>query len=332
MRILQLGFGTVGKENVRQLLKRGHEVVAIVGRNPGRIDIGGFDFAGKPPLVGDNLAECIARSGAELILQATAIDPDDMVRVVEQAAAAKCDIISVNPIIDLRDVSPELYGSLDRIATKAGIRVIGVGVIPGFYSDILPLFMTGACSEVSTIRFRRRADFSKWGLATAAIFGFGLTPQEFERQKSDGKILFFRNLWQSAHLIARELSWPVESTEEFKSPMISDRERNGAYMQVPAGTVGGFTHRVVIHSTQSRSIDLAVSGIMDPKGDDEKLEVYVEIEGNPQLRLDIQGDVLLSSGSVVGTSARVINTIGPLRMAKPGLRTTADLRLVVNAG
>jgi hypothetical protein len=56
---------------------------------------------------------------------------------------------------------------------------------------------------------------------------------------------------------------------------------------------------------------------MDPMGDDEKLEMSVEVEGNPQLRVDVQGDVLLSSGSVAGTSARMINSIGPLRTAKP---------------
>lgn len=102
-------------------------------------------------------------------------------------------------------------------------------------------------------------------------------------------------------------------------------------MSVSAGAIGGFCHRIVIHASGSRCIDLEVCGLMDPMGDDEKLEMSVEVEGNPQLRVDVQGDVLLSSGSVAGTSARMINSIGPLRTAKPGLRTTADLRLVVNA-
>lgn len=327
MRILQLGFGTVGKENIRQLLKHGYEVAAVVGRNPHRIDLSGFDFKGKPPIIGDNLADSIAKSRANLILQATAFDADDMIHVVRQAAAGKCDIISVNPVIDLRDVSPELFNTLDLMAKDAGIRVIGVGVIPGFYSDILPLFMTGTCTEVTSVRFRRRADFSKWGRATTSAFGFGATLDAFERQVREGSLPLFRNLRQSANLIARELGWAIEKVEEIKTPVVSKRERNGLDMKVLPGQVGGVSHRFILHSTGSRSIDLEVGAFIDP-AEDETLQMSVEIEGNPQLRIDLYGDILQSSGSIAGTSARVINSIEPLRAAEPGLRTTADLSLV----
>jgi hypothetical protein len=332
MRLLQLGFGTVGKENIRQLLRRGHEVVAVVSRNSDRIDLDGFDFKGARPIIGNNLAECIAKSGADLILQATAFDPEDMIHVAEQAAAGGCDIITANPIVDVRDTMPELFGTLDGIARKGNIRILGAGVIPGLYSDMLPLLMTGACAEVSCVRFRRRADFSKWGTATLTAFGFATRPEEFERRIADGSITLFRALSQSACLIARELGWPIDTREEIKTPQVSGRDRRTPYIQAPAGTVGGFSHRVVLRSTRGRSVDLEVSGIIDPLGEDEQLQMSVEIEGNPQIKVDLHGEILMSAGSVIGTSARMLNSIDPLRAGKPGFRTTADLPLVSFAG
>ena len=107
-------------------------------------------------------------------------------------------------------------------------------------------------------------------------------------------------------------------TEQAKQAFVSDRERRGDYAQVKAGTVGGFSHQVVIHSTRSRRIDLEVIGYLDASGDDETPAMSVEIVGNPTFRVDLSGDVLLSSGGVTSTSARMVNSIAALANAGGG--------------
>lgn len=330
MRIVQLGHGAVGKENIRQLVNRGHQVVGIVDKREvlDQIDLTSIGFRGKAPMLDVDLKQCIANSEADLVLQSTAFDPDDMLDVVTHAAAAKCDLITINPMVDIRQMFPELCRSLDQIAKEGGIRVLGVGAIPGFFSDVLPLTFSGACADVSVVKFRRCADFSKWGPAVLKKFGFGLSPEIFSERIKAGEIALFGSLWQSAKFIAHELRWPIIETEEFKRPLISDRERNAEHMRVAAGSVGGFSHRVVIYSTSLRSIDIEVIGFVDPAGDQEQPGMSVEIIGDPQMRIDIGGDVLQSSGALVSSSARMVNSIGPLLTAPPGLRTTADLPLI----
>lgn len=332
MRVVQLGLGAVGKENIRHLVKRGHEVVGIVDRQEvlDGVDLAGLGLKRGDVVLAADLAGCLAAARPDMLLQATKYDPDDMIDVVTKAAAAGCDIVSINPIVDVSEIFPEIHEAIDRIAREGGIRVLGVGAVPGFFSDMLPLFMTGACAEVSAVRFiRRNADFSKWGPAVIKAFGFGETPELFRERTKSGDITLFRSLWQSAYLIAHQLGWPVVSKEDIREPLVSTRDRKADHIHVKAGNVGGFSHRVVIHSTQSRTIDIEVVGIVDPSGDDEKTATWVEITGEPSIRVEITGEVLLSSGSMASSSARILNSMAALASGRPGLRTSADLPLIV---
>jgi hypothetical protein len=122
--------------------------------------------------------------------------------------------------------------------------VVGAGVVPGFLSDLLPLLLTGVCAEVNAIEVRRRSDFSKWGQDVMTRYGFGLAPAEFERQTREGRVVLFKNLWQSVHMLADELRWDIGGSEELKQPHVSARPRRGDHMRIDAGTVGGFIHTV----------------------------------------------------------------------------------------
>jgi hypothetical protein len=82
-------------------------------------------------------------------------------------------------------------------------------------------------------------------------------------------------------------------------------------MEVSPGTVGGFRHRVVIHSTDSRTIDLQVSGFIDPQGPEEKAAMAIEIDGDPDMRVEIGGGILLSLRSRG-------QQFGPHRQQHPG--------------
>lgn len=330
MRVVQVGFGSVGRENLRQVAKRGYRLVGIVDRPEvlDEFDRAEFGVGGEPPTLESDLAKCLATSKADVVLLSTSYDPAHMLDVVTAAAAAKCDVITANGIVDVAEIDPQLSKDIGRIAEHAGIRVLGVGIVPGFFSDLLPLFLTGLCAEVSAIRFFDRTDFDKYGADVMRRFGFGLAPEEFDAQAKAGTMGLFERLWQSAHFIAHQLGWPIVKTEEAKQAFVSDRERRGEYALVDAGTVGGFSHRVVIHSTGLRRIDIEVIGYLDASGPEEEPAMVIEILGNPTFRVDLSGDLLLSSGGVTSTSARMVNSIAALAASAPGFRTTADLPVV----
>ncbi|WP_454015000.1 hypothetical protein [Aquamicrobium terrae] len=293
------------------------------------IDLGDFAFGdAAPPMLSSDLSACLATTKPDVILQATTFEVGNMLDVVRAAATAGADLVSINGIVDTEALQPQLHDEIDAVAQKAGIRVLGVGAIPGFFSDFIPLVFTGCCSRVQSINFRRRADYSKWGPDVMKRYGFGLTPEEFGKATEAGEITLFKSLWQSAYFVARELRWPIIEQFEEKRPIISDRDRKGEHMCIAAGTVGGFSHRVALVSEDGRRLDLEVVGNLDPDGPAEEPGMALEIAGNSGMRVEISGEVLTGAGSMTSSSARMVNSIEPLRAAQPGLRTTADLPLV----
>src|SRR5690554_7452011 len=74
MKVLQLGFGAVGRENVRQLLNKRHHIVAIVDTQDvlDSIDFSEFEFGKAPlPLLNSSLSFCLEETQPDVILQAT---------------------------------------------------------------------------------------------------------------------------------------------------------------------------------------------------------------------------------------------------------------------
>ncbi|MCA1494745.1 hypothetical protein I6F11_28140 [Ensifer sp. NBAIM29] len=330
MRIVQVGFGEVGKENVRQLHMRGYHLAGIVDRKEvlDRIDLAGCGGLEGPPVLESELHICLEKVKPDVILLSTSYDPVHILEVVSQAAAAKCDVVAANGIVDITEIDSRLFEAIDRVAQEAGIRVLGVGIVPGFYSDLLPLFLTGVCASVTAVRFNWVTSFDKYGPDVMRRYGFGLSPAEFEHKTESGAIGLFERLWQSAHLIAHELGWPIVQTEEAKTGWPSDRQRKTTHMLVQPGEIGGFTHRIAIRSNEGRSIELGVTAYLQPKGDEEALSMTVELSGDPSICVDLSGDMLSSAGGLIGTSARMVNSIARLAAVEPGLRSVNDLPLV----
>lgn len=327
MKAVQLGFGAVGRENVRQLVARGHEVVAVVDR---LADLGPASLGPAAGAVAvRDLRSALEAVQADVILEATSFDPDEFLRVVQAAADHRCDLVSANGIVNIARMYPPVHAEADRIARAAGIRVVGAGVVPGFLSDLLPLLLTGACAEVRAIEVRRRSDFSKWGQDVMTRYGFGLAPPEFERQAHEGRVVLFKNLWQSVHMLADELRWPITATDELKQPHVSARPRRGDHMRIDAGTVGGFIHRVEARCGEGCSIRIQVEGFVEPQGPAEAPALDIQLSGRPDISLSVGGDLLHGAGVMASTSATMVNIAGALQRATPGLKSLADLSPIV---
>lgn len=332
MKVVQLGFGAVGRENVRQLLARGHEVVAVVDKVA---DLGPESLAQAcsggafAPLAARDIRACLEAVKADVILEATSFEPGEFLRVVRAAADHGCDLVSANGIVNISRMYPQTHTEANQIASAAGIRVVGAGVVPGFLSDLLPLLLTGACAEVNAIEVRRRSDFSKWGQDVMTRYGFGLAPAEFERQTREGRVVLFKNLWQSVHMLADELRWDIGGSEELKQPHVSARPRRGDHMRIDAGTVGGFIHSVETRCAGDRRIRIQVEGFVEPQGPAEEPALEIHLTGLPDISLTVGGGLLHGGGVMASTSATMVNILGSLHRVAPGLKSVADLSPIV---
>ena len=334
MRVVQLGFGAVGRENVRQLLERGHEVAGIVDTRPDLADEVGRVF---PQLqkegvaVGAHLAQCLRAARPDVVLQATSFQEDQMVETVRAAALAGADLVTINGLAFIQRRYPALFAAVDAIARNAGIRVLGAGLIPGFLSDLLPVFLTGGCARVDTVEVRRLADYSGWGPDVMKRYGFGLRQQEFDAGLARGEIGLFKALWQSADMIAATLGWNATCEKEWKEPILSARLRRGAHVAVEPGTVGGFRHAVQLEDDRGRHVRVEVHGLIDPQGSDESPSTSVRIVGQPGIECTLGGEICSAAGALAASSARMVNAIPRLVLTQPGVRATTDLPTIVCA-
>ena len=329
MRVVQLGFGSVGRENVRQLLARGHAVVGVVDVDSHfGADTVAKTGLGKEVVTSQDLRECLSKVNADVILEATSFHHEGFLDVVKAAADVKCDVVSVNGIVNISRMYPQLHTSVDALAKAKGIRVVGAGVVPGFLTDLVPLVLTGACASVDIIKIRRRTDFTKWGQDVMTRYGFGLTQAEFDQQAFAGSVVLFKNLWQSVHMLVDELRWDIQENHEVKQPHISTRPRRGDFMMIESGTVGGFLHRVSVVCDGNKKIEIEVEGFVDPQGLEEESSLTMDLLGNPNISVNLGGDLLNGAGVMAATSATMVNILSSLKGISPGLKSIAELPLI----
>lgn len=209
--------------------------------------------------------------------------------------------------------------------------MLGAGLIPGYLSDLLPVFMTGACARVESVEMKRVSDFSGWGPDVMRRYGFGLRTPAFDAGVASGEIGLFKALWQSADMIAATLGWNIVGEKEWKEPILSDRVRRGAHVSVEPGEVGGFRHAVQLEDDRGRYVRIEVHGLIDPKGPQELPSNTVTLAGQPGMKLTLEGEICTAAGALAASSARMVNAISRLSQSQPGLRTTTDLPTVVCA-
>lgn len=118
MRVVQLGFGAVGRENVRQLHERGHVVVGIVDTRSDLQDevLRAFPALDASFAVGPDLAHCLRATRPDVILQATSFKEPEMVDVVRAAAVAGADLVTINGLAFIQRRYPQLFATVDSIA------------------------------------------------------------------------------------------------------------------------------------------------------------------------------------------------------------------------
>ncbi|MEM1984150.1 MAG: hypothetical protein QXW76_02690, partial [Candidatus Korarchaeum sp.] len=246
VRVVMVGLGPIGQAIAKGILKkRGFSIV-------GAVDV-------APELVGKDLGEVL---GLDRKLGVTVV-PDldkllDEVRADVAVIATKSYLPDVYPQIEAcvkhcvnvvstcEELSypyyryPELSARIDSLAKQYGVTVLGTGINPGYLMDALPIMLTGACTEVESVRVIRMMDSKKRRIPYQRKIGTGLSPEEFRRMIEEKKITGHVGLTESIAMIAAALGWKLDEIKEFPpEPVIADREVTTTYTTVKPGQVAG---------------------------------------------------------------------------------------------
>lgn len=321
MRVLQVGVGPLGQRVVRYAAeRRSIRIVAAVDPAPDKAgrDLG--ELCGLKRMgvrVRKDLKSALGRKKCDAALLTTV---SDMVRIEPQIAElAKAGLNVVSTCEELSfpwRTAPEISRRIDAVCRKHGVTCLGTGVNPGFLMDYLPSLLTGVCQNVSKVVVHRIQDASPRRVPFQQKIGAGLTRAEFRRKKAAG-MLRHVGLTESVHMIAHALGWKLDKTTETLRAVMARRTIRTGYTPIRRGMACGVEQYGRGYVGRRAAIVLHFrAAVGEPKSYDR-----IEITGERSIRSVIEGGV----NGDVATCAVVLNAIGPVVAAEPGLKTMLDI-------
>ncbi len=322
LNILLVGLGPIGMAVARAIEnKRQFRITGAVDIRP--------DYAGKSlgdltgcanydsiPVFSD-IEEALLRSRPRAAVHTTRSFLTDIEDQLTTLLAAGVRIVSTSEELFFPfDRDSDFSARINQTAIDHQTAVVGTGVNPGFAMDVLPLTLTGICTQVNGLKIIRTVDASDRRESFQKKIGAGISPAEFNRRAATGAFGHI-GLRESGLMIMSRLNWPVSDIQEELNPVIARRDIATDYAHVSSGSSAGIAQTMRFFSEDSLRVEMYLTmavGAPDPKD-------TVTIYGSPPITSTIQGGIFGDTATV----GAVINTIPRLVNAKPGLRTMTDL-------
>ena len=323
--VAHVGLGAIGREVVRLVLRRSDlDLVAVCDISPDLVGAGiGSVLDTEAPdhvSIVESLGEAsLDVAAGDLVVTHTTSSSlerclPELLAAVEAGAhvVSSCEELSY-PWVQ----APEAAARLDDAARAAGVSVVGTGVNPGFAMDYLPVVLSGATKRVDAVRVLRVQDAGRRREPLQAKVGAGITTEEFERRVAAGSMGHV-GLTESAQAVAAALGWDASDTTETIEPVVAETPTPSAFGTIEPGRIAGIDQVAVVRADGVERVHLRLRMAVGigPSQDD------IRLTGDPDLHLSVPGGL----HGDLATAAALVNTIGSVRHAEPGLRVMSDLR------
>ena len=323
-RVAVIGLGKLGLLFVERLARRSDmDLVGVVDISPGKVGLALDDVAGHPTgfdLIVQDSVEAIA--SADVALVATASRLHAVSGLVEQLS--RLGIHTVSTCEELaypwREF-PNESRRLDEVARSHGVSVVGCGSNPGFLMDLLPIVFAFGCERVDSISIERTLDMRPHRRERLTRFGLGLTREEFDalEARPTGHVGFTQSIDCVADALGWQLDRRVES--EVRPAVYATEPRSGHHVTLEPGTVAVIEHSACGYREGEKAIWLtSYFGFHD---DDDAIfhgDVYTIGASDHPIRIEMAP----SWSPFTGTPSTVVNMVGPIQAADPGLRCVTD--------
>jgi 2,4-diaminopentanoate dehydrogenase len=243
---------------------------------------------------------------------------------VVPAIEAGCNVICIAEKLAFPWASdPGRAGLFDELARRHGVTVLGTGINPGFMLDALIVMWSSICLRVDRIRATRINDLSPFGPTVMRGQGVGSTVEQFEKGIAEGSIVGHIGFPESIGLIGRALGWEIDRVEETREPIVSSVERSTPHVHVAPGDVAGCRHIGRGFVGDELKVELIHPQQIHPELEGVETGDYIEIEGDPSVRMSNKPEVPGGKGTCASTG----NYIPLVKDAPPGLLTVVDMPL-----
>ena len=322
IRVVQFGLGPIGQACVKVLAQKSRvELVGGIDIDVNKIgkDLG--EVCGlKNPLgagVRGDVSAALEEWRPQVVVHTTLSFLD---RVEDQLTAIILGgahiVSSTEELFYPYQRNAEFCRRIDALAAQHGVAVVATGVNPGFSMDILPLCLTGVCTEVEKITATRVVDASRRRLPLQKKIGAGISRKEFRARVASGTFGHI-GLRESALAVMSAMRWPVDEIKESLKPMLAEKRVKTPFLTVEPGQITGIHQIMRVKSGDKERLKLELQMYVGAK----KPHDSVEIAGNPPLSMRIAGGIFGDTATI----GALVNAIPKIIHARPGLRTMLDL-------
>ena len=195
--------------------------------------------------------------------------------------------------------------------------VVGTGVNPGFAMDYLPVVLSGAAKRVDSVRSTASRTPGCAGSRSRPRWAPASRREEFDRRVASGSIGHV-GLTESAQAVAAALGWDATGTSETIEPVRGGRPIPSAFGTIEPGRITGIDQVAVVvaDGVERVRLHLHMAVGIGPSRDD------IWLTGDPTSTCRVPGGL----HGDLATAAALVNTIGSIRHAEPGLRVMSELR------
>ncbi|MGK2948532.1 MAG: NAD(P)H-dependent amine dehydrogenase family protein [Acidimicrobiales bacterium] len=345
------GTGNVGRAAIRSVHAHPElELAGVLVHDPAKVGRDAGDLAAAGIELGvlataDVDAALAARPGAVVYAASGDIRPDDA--AADVARALRSGAIVVTPALyamyDPRSAPAELIDPLRAAAEEGGGALFVSGIDPGWGNDVLPLLMTGLASTITAVRCQEIFDYSSYDQPDSVRYLVGMGQPMDEVPPMVAPTVPTMVWGGQVRLMARALGAELDEIRETLERRPLDDTITNAMGEFEAGTqgalrfevqgiVGGEPRIVVEHVTRIHP-GCATDWPMPPDGGDGAHRVI--IEGQPRIEVTVEatdeGGGRAAGGNATAVG-RLVNAIGWLRDAEPGIYDALDVPLLPATG
>ncbi len=327
VKVVIWGFGAMGSGIAKMILKKqGFEIIGVCDKNPNYIgknicEILQIKTNQKDVFVCNDIKQ-INLEGCDVAILATDSYTKTSFEKIKFLLEQKVNVISTAEEMSYPWAKcPDLSQQLDEIAKKNGVTVLGTGVNPGMMMDLLAIFLTGVCEDVSLIEVSRVNSLSPFGKTVMEEQGVGLSQADFLTLQTEGKIAGHIGFKESVYMIKDALGLNINHFEQQMEPIITDVDRKSPYGFAKKGDVCGVNMQAWAYENKELKIKLHHPQQIEPQLGNVQTGDYITIHGNPSIEMKISPEV----NGGIGTIAICVNMIPHIINASPGLKTMIDL-------
>lgn len=308
----------------------GRLVASLVARRPGLRSVAAVDVSddlqGKSltDLIGSSLGDAIKVShtlngvvDAHVALHCTTSSLQRVTPQLVELIDHGLNVISTTEELSFPWRENSILASrIDELARARGVTVLGTGINPGFAMEYLPIALSGASQEVTSVLVYRVQDAATRRVPLQRKVGAGLDVGEFSKRVKTGQ-LGHVGLRESVQAIAAALGWELSEITENIEPVIVQSDTAMSEGTILAGQVSGVHQRAQGYVNGSVRIDLTLQMAVGvgPSSD------HIKLEGVPELTFDVPAGL---HGDTC-TAAVVVNSIPGVLRGEPGLRVMSEL-------